>query len=427
MPVDVLLGLQWGDEGKGKVVDYLAPNYDLVARFQGGPNAGHTLNIDGKKFVLHTIPSGIFNAGCQNLIGNGVVIDPVTFQKEIEGLKAVGVDAHKTLFISRKAHLILPSHRALDAASEAHKGISKIGSTLKGIGPAYMDKTGRNGLRVGDIESPNFKDKYKQLLEKHYQLLKQYDYQHNIHSMEKDFFEGIECIKTFKLVDGEYFINEMLKQNKNVLAEGAQGSMLDIDFGTYPFVTSSTTLTAGACTGLGISPNHIRNVFGITKAYCTRVGSGPFPTELLNDEGEMMRKEGNEFGSTTGRPRRCGWMDMPALRYVIMLNGVTHLIITKADVLKVFDEIKVCNGYNLNGKSTEGIPYDLCDSEVQPLYDSMKGWGKEIETIKNAEEISDGLKNYIQYVEQKSGVKVALLSTGPGREQLIVLDKNLSR
>lgn len=253
-----------------------------------------------------------------------------------------------------------------------------------------MDKTGRNGLRVGDIESPNFKDKYKQLLEKHYQLLKQYDYQHNIHSMEKDFFEGIECIKTFKLVDGEYFINEMLKQNKNVLAEGAQGSMLDIDFGTYPFVTSSTTLTAGACTGLGISPNHIRNVFGITKAYCTRVGSGPFPTELLNDEGEMMRKEGNEFGSTTGRPRRCGWMDMPALRYVIMLNGVTHLIITKADVLKVFDEIKVCNGYNLNGKSTEGIPYDLCDSEVQPLYDSMKGWGKEIETIKMQKKFPTG-------------------------------------
>ncbi|MEI7803548.1 MAG: adenylosuccinate synthase, partial [Bacteroidota bacterium] len=320
MPVDVLLGLQWGDEGKGKVVDYLAPNYDLVARFQGGPNAGHTLNIDGKKFVLHTIPSGIFNAGCLNLIGNGVVIDPVTFQKEIEGLKAVGVDAHKTLFISRKAHLILPSHRALDAASEAHKGISKIGSTLKGIGPAYMDKTGRNGLRVGDIESPNFKDKYKQLLEKHYQLLKQYDYKHDIPSMEKDFFAGIECIKSFKLVDGEYFINEMLKQNKNVLAEGAQGSMLDIDFGTYPFVTSSNTLTAGACTGLGISPNHIRSVFGITKAYCTRVGSGPFPTELLDADGELMRKEGNEFGSTTGRPRRCGWMDMPALRYVIMLN-----------------------------------------------------------------------------------------------------------
>ncbi len=427
MPVDVLLGLQWGDEGKGKVVDYLAPNYDLVARFQGGPNAGHTLNIDGKKFVLHTIPSGIFNAGCQNLIGNGVVIDPVTFQKEIEGLKAVGVDAHKTLYISRKAHLILPSHRALDAASEAHKGISKIGSTLKGIGPAYMDKTGRNGLRVGDIESLNFKEKYKQLLEKHYQLLKQYDYQHDIPSMENDFFEGIECIKSFKLVDGEYFINDLLKQNKNVLAEGAQGSMLDIDFGTYPFVTSSNTLTAGACTGLGISPNHIRNVFGITKAYCTRVGSGPFPTELLDADGELMRKEGNEFGSTTGRPRRCGWMDMPALRYVIMLNGVTHLIITKADVLKVFDEIKVCDSYNINGKTNEGIPYDLCREEILPVYDSMKGWGKEIDSIKKAEEISGGLKKYIAYVEQKSGVKVALLSTGPGREQLVVLDNKLAR
>ncbi|HAP02184.1 MAG TPA: adenylosuccinate synthase [Bacteroidetes bacterium] len=427
MAVDVLLGLQWGDEGKGKIVDYLAPHYDLIARFQGGPNAGHTLNIDGKKFVLHTIPSGVFNPKCMNLIGNGVVIDPVTFKKEIEGLNAIGLNVNKTLFISRKAHLILPSHRALDAASEAQKGVSKIGSTLKGIGPAYMDKTGRNGLRIGDIEKKNFRDKYNQLLEKHLQLLKQYDYKHDIPSMEKDFFDGIECLRSFQLVDGEYFINNILSEGKNVLAEGAQGSMLDIDFGTYPFVTSSNTVTAGACIGLGISPKQIRRVFGITKAYCTRVGSGPFPTELNDETGEMMRKEGNEFGATTGRARRCGWLDLPALNYTILLNGVTDLIITKADVLKIFSHIKVCESYSVSSETTSQVPFDLCDEDCLPNYETLTGWGSEIDSMKNTSQFNDALQNFIEYIESKTGVRVSLLSTGPGREQLIALDKQLAR
>ena len=422
MSVDVLLGLQWGDEGKGKIVDYLAPRYDVVARFQGGPNAGHTLNINGKKFVLHTIPSGVFHDRCANLIGNGVVIDPVTFKKEIEELEQIGVELKKKLYISKKAHLILPSHKVLDAASEAAKGISKIGSTLKGIGPAYMDKTGRNGLRVGDINTKDFKERYNQLKEKHLKLMEMYDFEFDLAAAEKDWFIGIESIRQFNLVEGEYFINEKIKAGKTVLAEGAQGSMLDIDFGTYPFVTSSNTITAGACTGLGIAPQTIKRVIGITKAYCTRVGGGPFPTELNDETGERMRQEGQEFGATTGRPRRCGWLDLPALNYTIMLNGVTDLIITKADVLRVFDSLKVCTEYSLKDKVfTTHIPFDVCNEEINPVYEDLKGWGKAIDGVNKKENLPLEVKNFISFLEKKTSVNVTMLSVGPGREQLIEL------
>lgn len=419
MAVDVLIGLQWGDEGKGKIVDYLAPRYSMIARFQGGPNAGHTLKIDGQKFVLHTVPSGIFNEGMLNLIGNGVVIDPITLNAELSKLNALGIALDKSLFIARKAHLILPTHRMLDAASESAKGAGKIGSTLKGIGPTYMDKTGRNGLRVGDLEHPDFKKQYQILKEKHLRLLEQYQFDYNLDEIETEWFNCIELIRKQNLVNGEYFINSILQRGEHVLAEGAQGSMLDIDFGTYPFVTSSNTMAAAACTGLGVAPTKIRDVYGISKAYCTRVGSGPFPTELFDDTGERIRKEGAEFGATTGRPRRCGWLDLPALNYTIMLSGTNRLIITKADVLSIFDQIQVCNAYNINGVSVTEMPYDLCTTRVTPEYESVKGWAG---TTLNVNEIPDALISYLKYIENKTGVKISLLSIGPEREQLIELE-----
>jgi adenylosuccinate synthase len=420
MAVDVLIGLQWGDEGKGKIVDYLAPRYSMIARFQGGPNAGHTLKIDGQKFVLHTVPSGIFNEGMLNLIGNGVVIDPITLNAELSNLNALGIALDKSLFIARKAHLILPTHRMLDAASESAKGAGKIGSTLKGIGPTYMDKTGRNGLRIGDLEHPDFKKQYQILKEKHLRLLEQYQFDYNLDEIETEWFNCIELIRKQNLVNGEYFINSILQRGEHVLAEGAQGSMLDIDFGTYPFVTSSNTMAAAACTGLGVAPTKIRDVYGISKAYCTRVGSGPFPTELFDDTGERIRKEGAEFGATTGRPRRCGWLDLPALNYTIMLSGTNRLIITKADVLSIFDQIQVCNAYNINGVSVTEMPYDLCTTGVTPEYESVKGWAG---TTLNVNEIPDALISYLKYIENKTGVKISLLSIGPEREQLIELEK----
>jgi adenylosuccinate synthase len=420
MAVDVLIGLQWGDEGKGKIVDYLAPRYSMIARFQGGPNAGHTLKIDGQKFVLHTVPSGIFNEGMLNLIGNGVVIDPITLNAELSKLNALGIALDKSLFIARKAHLILPTHRMLDAASESAKGAGKIGSTLKGIGPTYMDKTGRNGLRIGDLEHPDFKKQYQILKEKHLRLLEQYQFDYNLDEIETEWFNCIELIRKQNLVNGEYFINSILQRGEHVLAEGAQGSMLDIDFGTYPFVTSSNTMAAAACTGLGVAPTKIRDVYGISKAYCTRVGSGPFPTELFDDTGERIRKEGAEFGATTGRPRRCGWLDLPALNYTIMLSGTNRLIITKADVLSIFDQIQVCSAYNINGVSVTEMPYDLCTTGVTPEYESIKGWAG---TTLNVNEIPDALISYLKYIENKTGVKISLLSIGPEREQLIELEK----
>ena len=420
MAVDVLIGLQWGDEGKGKIVDYLAPRYSMIARFQGGPNAGHTLKIDGQKFVLHTVPSGIFNEGMLNLIGNGVVIDPITLNAELSKLNALGIALDKSLFIARKAHLILPTRRMLDAASESAKGAGKIGSTLKGIGPTYMDKTGRNGLRIGDLEHPDFKKQYQILKEKHLRLLEQYQFDYNLDEIETEWFNCIELIRKQNLVNGEYFINSILQRGEHVLAEGAQGSMLDIDFGTYPFVTSSNTMAAAACTGLGVAPTKIRDVYGISKAYCTRVGSGPFPTELFDDTGERIRKEGAEFGATTGRPRRCGWLDLPALNYTIMLSGTNRLIITKADVLSIFDQIQVCSAYNINGVSVTEMPYDLCTTGVTPEYESIKGWAG---TTLNVNEIPDALISYLKYIENKTGVKISLLSIGPEREQLIELEK----
>ncbi len=419
MKVDVLLGLQWGDEGKGKVVDVLTPKYDIIARFQGGPNAGHTLEFNNIKHVLHTIPSGIFRQDQVNIIGNGVVIDPIIFNKEIDSIKKLAVDIHKKLFISKKAHLILPSHRILDAASEASKGKTKIGSTLKGIGPTYMDKTGRNGLRIGDITTENFKEKYYTLVEKHKQLLSMYNFEYDIAEYEKGWFEGIERLKEFNIIDSEHFINNELKNGKSLLAEGAQGTLLDIDFGSYPYVTSSNTICAGACTGLGIAPNKIGEVYGIFKAYCTRVGSGPFPTELSNDTGEELRKKGNEFGATTGRPRRCGWLDLPALKYTIMLNGVTSLIMTKADVLSGFDTIKVCRKY----QTTEGIidyfPNDL--SIVQePILEDLPSWSADLTKVRKESEFPDELKSYIRFLEEELQVPIQIVSVGPNREQTIV-------
>lgn len=418
MKVDVLLGMQWGDEGKGKIVDVLAPRYDVIARFQGGPNAGHTLEFNNIKHVLHTIPSGIFREGLINVIGNGVVIDPVIFNKEIEAIYKLNVNLKNRLFISKKAHLILPSHRILDAASEAAKGITKIGSTLKGIGPTYMDKTGRNGLRVGDLVSPDFKEKYEALKAKHKDLLRLYTYEYDIESLESEWFKGIEQIKNFTLVDSEYLLNNYIKENKKILAEGAQGTLLDIDFGSYPFVTSSNTICAGACTGLGLAPSSIGEVYGIFKAYCTRVGSGPFPTELNDATGELIRKTGNEFGATTGRPRRCGWLDLPVLKYSIMLNGVTQLFMTKADILSGFDTINVCTHYKLGNQILDQVPYELYDV-AEPVYKKMKGWNQDLCQIKSITEIPVELEEYIKFIEKETSVPITFVSVGPDREQIL--------
>lgn len=422
MKMDVLLGLQWGDEGKGKIVDVLAPEYEIVARFQGGPNAGHTLEFDGIKHVLHQIPSGIFRSQILNIIGNGVVLDPVVLKKEIEGLGKFSIDYMKNLVISKKATIIVPTHKLLDAAYEQSKGDKKIGSTLKGIGPTYQDKIGRTALRVGDILSPEFKEKYNTLLEKHKTTLSFYDFPlDQLAEMEKQFFDAVEFFKTLNLIDSEYVVNEALSANKRILAEGAQGSLLDVDFGSYPFVTSSSTMTAGACTGLGVAPSKIGDVFGIFKAYCTRVGSGPFPTELFDQTGEDMRKEGNEFGSTTGRPRRCGWLDLPALRYSIMINGVTQLFMMKADVLNIFEEIKVCTQYELpNGEKIDRLSFEITDTEVKPVYKTMKGWNCSLENVRSYENFPQELKDYVSYLEKELNVPIKLVSVGPDRVQTIM-------
>ncbi|MBE5032479.1 adenylosuccinate synthase [Gallalistipes aquisgranensis] len=417
--VDVVLGLQWGDEGKGKVVDVLTPKYQVIARFQGGPNAGHSLHFSDRSYVLHTIPSGIFRDGSVNVIGNGVVIDPVILSQEIAELEASGVDVASKLLVSRKAHLILPTHRMLDAASEAAKGGAKIGSTLKGIGPTYMDKTGRNGLRVGDILSPEFPERYRKLREKHEHMLKQYDFRYDIAEYEREWFAGIENLKRFRLVESEYAVNRFVEENKAVLAEGAQGSMLDIDFGTYPFVTSSNTLCAGVCTGLGVAPSRIGNVYGIFKAYCTRVGSGPFPTELFDGDGEKLREIGREFGATTGRPRRCGWLDMVALKYSVMMNGVTGLIMMKADVMNDFDTIRVATAYKVDGVETSEFPFET-GGKIEPVYKDFKGWKCNINNIRRYEDFPAELKTYVEYIERETGVPVVIISVGPDREETIV-------
>lgn len=419
MKVDVLLGLQWGDEGKGKVVDVLTPHYDVIGRFQGGPNAGHTLEFDGKKHVLHTIPSGIFHEGKMNVVGNGVVIDPIIFNREIAALEERGVNIHDKLLISRKAHLILPTHRLLDAASELAKGKKKIGSTLKGIGPTYMDKTGRNGLRVGDLESKDFSKRYTSLKEKHLSMLNSFDFEYELGPLEEEWLEAVKKFKKYPLVDSEHYMNQHLEKGSKILAEGAQGTLLDIDFGSYPFVTSSNTITAGACTGLGIAPTKIGEVYGIFKAYCTRVGSGPFPTELLNEDGEAIRKAGNEFGATTGRPRRCGWLDLPALKYAIMINGVTQLIMTKADVLSDFEKIKVCTAYEYKGKTIDYLPFDVLDEDMKPIYEEVDGWRKDLTQLGSIEEIPAELDAYILYLEEELKTPITIVSVGPDRTQTL--------
>jgi adenylosuccinate synthase len=416
---DVLLGLQWGDEGKGKIVDVLTPNYDIIARFQGGPNAGHTLEFNGIKHVLHTIPSGIFHPTAINVVGNGVVIDPVIFQKEIDALLKLGVDVKSKLLISKRAHLILPTHRLIDAASEAAKGKNKIGSTLKGIGPTYMDKTGRNGLRIGDIETNEFKEKYNTLVEKHKQLLSFYNYDYNLAELEPAWFTAIEAIKQLQFVETEHYLHTAMQAGKRVLAEGAQGSLLDIDFGSYPFVTSSNTICAGACNGLGIPPNKIENVIGIFKAYCTRVGSGPFPTELENETGEKIRQIGKEFGSTTGRPRRTGWLDIPALKYAVMINGVTELMMMKADVLSDFDEIEVCTHYNYNGQVIDYLPYNIDPNYLKPITEKLKGWNVDLTAIHSKDKLPDELINYVKYIEKAVNTPISIVSVGPDRLQTI--------
>ncbi|PKR81589.1 adenylosuccinate synthase [Brumimicrobium salinarum] len=418
--VDVLLGLQWGDEGKGKIVDVLTPKYDIIARFQGGPNAGHTLEFDGIKHVLHTIPSGIFRKDTLNIVGNGVVIDPVIFQKEIENLAQFNLPIKETLLISNKAHLILPTHRLLDAASEQAKGKSKIGSTLKGIGPTYMDKTGRNGLRVGDIFTSTFKEKYNALVEKHKGMLKHYEgFSYDIQELEPAFFEGIDLLKSLTTIDSEHFINQAMKEGKTILAEGAQGTLLDIDFGSYPFVTSSNTITAGTCTGLGVAPTKIGDVVGIFKAYCTRVGSGPFPTELHDEVGDEIRNAGGEFGATTGRPRRCGWIDLPALKYAIMINGASELSMMKSDVLDGFDEIKVCTHYIIDGKKVDYLPFDITDIEFKPVYESIKGWKTDTTQLTSFADAPQELKDYVSYLEKHLEVPIETVSVGPDRSQTL--------
>jgi adenylosuccinate synthase len=421
MAVDVLLGLQWGDEGKGKIVDVLAPKYQVVARFQGGPNAGHTLEFDGFKHVLHQIPSGIFRQEVQNIIGNGVVLDPIIFKKEIDGLAHFNLDLRKNLEISKKASIILPTHRLLDAAYEKAKGDAKIGSTLKGIGPTYTDKISRQGLRVGDMISPDFPTKYKALVDRHKAILDVYKFEYDLAAAEKEFFEAVAFMKEFRLVDSEYSVNHAIDAGKTILAEGAQGSLLDVDFGSYPFVTSSNTITAGACTGLGVAPKNIGEVFGIFKAYATRVGSGPFPTELEDEVGERMRVEGREFGSTTGRPRRCGWIDLPALKYAMMINGVTQLIMMKADVLNIFDEIQVCTAYEMpDGSITDQIPFEITDIKVKPVYETLKGWACSLEGMRDFNELPVELADYIKFLEKHLNLPINFISTGPDREACVL-------
>jgi len=428
MAVDVLLGLQWGDEGKGKIVDFLSPKYDVVARFQGGPNAGHTLEFDGIKHVLHQIPSGVFHSHIDNIIGNGVVLCPIVFKKEADSLLKYNIDLTKNLYISKKAQIILPSHRALDRVYEEAKGDKKIGSTLKGIGPTYADKIGRSGLRVGDVVSANFKEKYQELVAKHAQILSFYgkDIVKEIEAEEANFFECIEFFKKFTIVDSEYFINQKIKEGKKVLAEGAQGSLLDIDYGTYPFVTSSNTTVAGACTGLGISPQHIGKVFGIFKAYCTRVGGGPFPTELNNEIGQKIRDIGREYGSTTGRPRRCGWIDLPALKYAVMLNGVTEMFMMKTDILNSFEKLSLGTSYQLkNGTSTEEFPYDLEDIQV-PIFTEVAGWNQELKFDSSYEDFPIELKKYVEFIESYLEVPVSVISVGPDRKETLIREELVS-
>ncbi len=421
MKIDVLLGLQWGDEGKGKIVDFLAPKYNMVARFQGGPNAGHTLEFDGIKHVLHQIPSGIFRADIKNVIGNGVVLDPVILKKEIEGLEKYNIDTKANLYISKKAQLILPTHRLLDAAYEKAKGESKIGSTLKGIGPTYSDKIARQGLRVGDLLAGNFRERYEELAEKHRTILGFYNYPLGLAEAEEEFFAAVEFIKQFNIIDSEYLVNDAITSEQSVLAEGAQGSLLDIDFGSYPYVTSSNTMAAGACTGLGVAPGNVGEVFGIFKAYCTRVGSGPFPTELFDETGDKIRKEGNEYGSTTGRSRRCGWLDLPALKYAIMLNGVTQLFMMKADVLNIFEEIKVCTHYKLeDGSVVDTLPFDIDAIKIEPVYKTLKGWHTSLENIQDYAQLPQEVREYVDFLEAELKVPVNIISTGPDRTETII-------
>ena len=421
MAVDLLLGLQWGDEGKGKIVDVLTSKYNIIARFQGGPNAGHTLVFNGTKHVLHTIPSGIFHKNATNLVGNGVVIDPVVFEDELDKLSTHGIDYKKTLLISRKAHLILPTHRLLDAASEASKGKAKIGSTLKGIGPTYMDKTGRNGIRVGDLELENWKDKYRKLANKHQAMIDFYnvDLQYNLEALEAKFFEAVKTLTSLRFIDSEEYLHSAQKAQKSVLAEGAQGSLLDIDFGTYPFVTSSNTTAAGACTGLGVAPNTIKEVFGIFKAYTTRVGSGPFPTELFDVNGETMARVGHEFGATTGRPRRCGWLDLVALRYACQVNGVTQLMMMKADVLSGFQTLKICTSYIYRGKEINHLPYNIEAESLKPVYTEFMGWSEDLTKMENASTLPETLMTYISFLEKELQIPIKIVSVGPDRKQTI--------
>jgi adenylosuccinate synthase len=421
MAVDLLLGLQWGDEGKGKIVDVLTKNYDIIARFQGGPNAGHTLEFDGIKHVLHTIPSGIFHKNAMNIVGNGVVIDPVIFKKELDALDKFDIDIKSKLFISRKAHLILPTHRLLDAASETAKGKAKIGSTLKGIGPTYMDKTGRNGMRIGDLELNTWKEKYRTLANKHEAMIGFYnvDIQYDLEELEAEFFDSLKTLKALTFIDSEEYLYQAQKSGKKILAEGAQGSLLDIDFGTYPFVTSSNTTAAGACTGLGVAPNQIGDVKGIFKAYTTRVGSGPFPTELFDTDGETMARVGNEFGATTGRPRRCGWLDLVALKYAVQINGVTELMMMKGDVLSGFKKIKVCTAYNYKGETISHLPYNIEAENVTPIYTEMEGWSQDLTKMSKAEELPQALNTYIAFLEKELEVPIKIVSVGPDRIQTI--------
>lgn len=427
MKVDVILGLQWGDEGKGKIVDVFTPHYDIIARFQGGPNAGHTIEFDGKKFVLHTIPSGIFHRKTLNLIGNGVIIDPFIFMREIDKLAEAGIKAEENLLISNRAHLILPTHRMLDTVSESTKGSSKIGSTLKGIGPAYTDKFARNGLRIGDLREKNFKERYQSLKELHLHTITSYNSGLSAFALdglsfdeyEKKWFEAIDRMKKFRMVEGEQFLNKSLDEGRSVMAEGAQGSLLDIDFGSYPFVTSSNTIAAGVCSGLGISPHRVGKIYGVFKAYCTRVGSGPFPTELLDETGVILRCNGNEFGSTTGRPRRCGWLDLPALKYAITLSGVDSLIMMKADVLNSFEKIKICTNYKSGKKILDEFPFDLSDPGLEPVYGELKGWNQPLDKVKSFETLPRSLSDYISYIEEATGVPVEMVSVGPDRIQTL--------
>ena len=421
MAVDLLLGLQWGDEGKGKIVDVLTSKYDIIARFQGGPNAGHTLEFDGQKHVLHTIPSGIFHDDSINLVGNGVVIDPVIFKRELDNLAKHGINYKSKLLISRKAHLILPTHRLLDAASEASKGKAKIGSTLKGIGPTYMDKTGRNGLRVGDLELEDWKERYRALADKHEKMIAFYDVdiQYDLQELEKEFCNAVESLKELTFIDSEEYLHQSMKNGKTILAEGAQGSLLDIDFGTYPFVTSSNTTAAGACTGLGVAPREIGEAFGIFKAYTTRVGSGPFPTELFDEVGETMGKVGNEFGATTGRKRRCGWLDLVALKYAVQVNGITQLIMMKGDVLSGFETLKVCTGYIYKGEEIQHLPYNIEPENLEPIYTEVKGWKEDLTKMTDASSLPKEFNDYVEFLEKELETPITIVSVGPDRKQTI--------